>query len=129
MANLHSAIIDMITVYIDLLSFLDFNSTESSIRLWENWGCPLPVEVTFSDHFTFFHFIFYWSTVPAQYYISYRCIIQWFTIFKGNTPLIVIIKYWLYSSCCAIYPCSLFYTCEFVIWYFNLSLKLVQTMS
>ena len=33
-----------------------------------------------------------------------------FTIFKGYTPFIVIIKYWLYSLCCTIYPCSLFYT-------------------
>ena len=27
---------------------------------------------------------------------------------KGYTPFIVIIKYWLYSLCCTIYPCSLF---------------------
>ena len=30
------------------------------------------------------------------------------TIFKGYTPFIVIIKYWLHSLCCTIYPCSLF---------------------
>ena len=28
--------------------------------------------------------------------------------FKGYTPFIVIIKYWLYSLCCTIYPCRLF---------------------
>ena len=27
---------------------------------------------------------------------------------KGYSPFIVIIKYWLYSLCCTIYPCSLF---------------------
>ena len=32
-----------------------------------------------------------------------------FTIFKGYTPFIVIIKYWLYSTCCTIHPCSLFF--------------------
>ena len=29
--------------------------------------------------------------------------------FKGYTPFMVIIKYWLYFLCCTIYPCSLFY--------------------
>ena len=32
-----------------------------------------------------------------------------FTVFEGFTSFIVIIKYWLYSLCCTIYPCSLFY--------------------
>ena len=38
----------------------------------------------------------------------------WFTIFKGYTTFIVTIKYWLYSLCCTIYPCSLFDTFSFV---------------
>ena len=29
--------------------------------------------------------------------------------FKGYILFIVIIKYWLYSWCCSLYPCSLFY--------------------
>ena len=35
--------------------------------------------------------------------------------FKGQTPFIVIVKYRLYSLCCIIYPCSLFYTEQFVL--------------
>lgn len=31
-----------------------------------------------------------------------------FTKFKGYAPFIVIIKYWVYSLYCTIYPCSLF---------------------
>ena len=31
------------------------------------------------------------------------------SIFKGDTPFIVIMKQWLYSLCCTLYPCSLFY--------------------
>ena len=31
-----------------------------------------------------------------------------FTFFKGYIPFVVIIKYWLYSLCGTIYPCSLF---------------------
>ena len=33
---------------------------------------------------------------------------KWFTIFKYYTPFIVMIKHWLHSLCCTIYPCSLF---------------------
>ena len=51
-----------------------------------------------------------WSIVHVQYYTSYRCTIWRVTIFKGNTPFIVIIKCWLYSPCCTVYSCSLFYT-------------------
>ena len=50
------------------------------------------------------------SHKAVQYYISYRCSTEWFTIFKGYTPFIGIIKCWLYSICCNTYPCSLFYT-------------------
>ena len=28
--------------------------------------------------------------------------------FKGYSPFVLIIKYWLYSLCCTIYPCRLF---------------------
>lgn len=52
---------------------------------------------------------FYWSTVAVQYRKSYRCSIEWFTIFKGSNPFIVIIKYRLWFLCCTICPCSLFY--------------------
>lgn len=36
---------------------------------------------------------------------------QWVTIFKGYTLFIIIIKHWLYSLWCVIYPCNL------LIWY------------
>lgn len=42
-----------------------------------------------------------------QYYISYRWLMK---IFKGYTHFILITEYWLYSSCCKIYQCTLFYT-------------------
>ena len=47
--------------------------------------------------------------VAVQYYVSYRCTIQWVVIFKGCAPFIVIVKYWLYSPHCTIYSYSLFY--------------------
>ena len=31
-------------------------------------------------------------------------------IFKGYTPFMITIKYWLYFLCYTIYPCMLFYT-------------------
>ena len=48
-----------------------------------------------------------WSIVDLQYYIiqMYNIVIHHF---KGYTPFIVIIKYWLYSLYCTIYPYSLF---------------------
>ena len=39
-------------------------------------------------------------------WLLYSIICYRYTVFKGTTPLIVIIKYWLYSPCCTIYPCS-----------------------
>ena len=55
-----------------------------------------------------------WATslyfiVDVQYYISYRYIIYKNSHFKGYTIFTVITKYWLYSLCCTINPCSLFY--------------------
>lgn len=32
---------------------------------------------------------------------------QWFTVFIGYTPFMVIMIYWLYSLCCTICPCTL----------------------
>ena len=46
-----------------------------------------------------------------------RCRILFFnfyTVFKGYISLAVITKYWLYSPCCRIYSCSLFYTKWFI---------------
>ena len=40
--------------------------------------------------------------------------IKWFTIFKGYTPCIVIMKHWPYSPMLYMYPCSLIYTEKFV---------------
>ena len=36
--------------------------------------------------------LFYWSIVVVQLHYIYKCIIQWFTIFKGYSPFIVIIN-------------------------------------
>ena len=49
-------------------------------------------------------FFFVLSIVDVQCCIRYRCTIQWFTIFKGYTSFIVIIKYWLYFPYCTIKP-------------------------
>ena len=57
---------------------------------------------------------FYQGIVDIQYYMSFRCTMPWFTVFKGYTTF-MIIKYWLYSLCCVMYPCSLF------IWYISLN--------
>ena len=59
--------------------------------------------------FRFFSlFVFFDIIVDIQYYRIYKCSIYWVTILKGHIPLIVIIKYWIHSLCCTIYPCSLF---------------------
>ena len=60
----------------------------------------------------YFFYFFYWSIVALWYCISFRCAKQWITVFKRYTSFIVI-KYWLYSPYCTIYPCSLFYTWQF----------------
>jgi len=52
-------------------------------------------------------YVFYWS-ISCCAMLCYRCTIQWFTIFKGYAPCIVI-KCCLYSPCGTGYPCSLFY--------------------
>ena len=36
-----------------------------------------------------------WSIVDVQYYISYRCTIQWFTTFKSYTPRASLVVRWL----------------------------------
>ena len=59
-------------------------------------------------HWCFSQFLFFnWTLVAVQFYILqiYNIVIH---SFKGYTPFIVIIKYWLCSCCCTIYPCSLF---------------------
>jgi len=46
------------------------------------------------------------STAQQLYnVICYRSI----SMFKGDTPFLVIMKQWLYSLCCTLYPCGLFY--------------------
>ena len=47
------------------------------------------------------------AQVQLIYNISYRCTVQWFTYFKGYTPLLVNIKYWLHSLRYTIYSYSL----------------------
>lgn len=59
------------------------------------------------SHDYFFSFFLNWNIVDVQYYVSYRCTIQGFIIFKGYAPLTVIVTYWLYSLCCTIYLCLL----------------------
>ena len=52
---------------------------------------------------------FNWSRVGLKYHIILGYI-TWFNIFIDYTPF-NIIKYWLYSLYCTIYPCSLFILC------------------
>ena len=47
--------------------------------------------------------------IDLQCYISFRCGTLWFNIFVDYTSYKVIIKYWLYSLCCTLHPCNLFY--------------------
>ena len=49
----------------------------------------------------------FWDIVDLQYFIIFRYITWWFKIFTDYAPLIVIIRYWLYTLCCTIYPCML----------------------
>ena len=53
-------------------------------------------------HWCFSQFLFFnWTLVAVQFYILqiYNIVIH---NFKGYTPFIVIVKYWLYSPCCLI---------------------------
>ena len=56
----------------------------------------------FTCHLHYFLKFFYWSTISIQYSDSQ---------FKDYTPFIHTIKYWLYSLCCTVCLCGLFYTC------------------
>ena len=114
---------EMLWDYVDIPFLIKLSPAGFSIIYW----CILPETVItvvvarlVVRFFLFYLFIylfiafFSWSIVAVQYYVSYRCTIYQFTIFKGYTPFIVTIKYWLYSLCCITYPCSLFYTEYFV---------------
>ena len=62
-----------------------------------------PNKITFLViYYVYFNLIL----VAVQYYKSFT--IWWFTILKGYTLFIVIIKYWLYSLCYTIYPVAYF---------------------
>ena len=62
----------------------------------------------FSPFYTYLIVYICFSSFFKKRRYSFRCTTQWFTIFKDYTPFIVIIKYWLYSLCCRVYPYSLF---------------------
>ena len=49
----------------------------------------------------------FWDIVDLQYFLIFRYITWWFKIFTDYALLIVIIRYWLYTLCCTIYPCML----------------------
>ena len=65
-------------------------------------------EISLSSYLLRVFPFFNWSIVDVQYYISYKWITWWFTLFKRYPPFIVTIKYWLYLLCCTVGPCSLF---------------------
>ena len=69
---------------------------------------------------------FYCSIVDIQYFTSFRCTTQWFNIYM-HCELIITISlvtichhtklrhnYWLYSLCCTLHLCDLFYKWECV---------------
>ena len=85
---------------------------------------PLPVEVKvqLSNFFLFFNpqltaFIFaYLCFLNFMYFLievglTILCKFQVYNIvihrFKGYSPFVLIIKYWLYALCCIVYPCGL----------------------
>ena len=47
---------------------------------------------------------FYWGVDDFKYSISFRYATYWFKGFIDYSPFKVIIKYWLYSCSCKIYP-------------------------
>ena len=64
-----------------------------------------------------------WAFITSFFFFNLKC--SWYTIevtgvqhsnsqFLSYTPFIVILKYWVYSLCCAIYSCSFLYTKYFV---------------
>ena len=52
---------------------------------------------------------FNWDIVDLQYHVSFRYTTEWFTSFIHYSSFIVIMKYWPYSLCWTVYPCSLFF--------------------
>ena len=71
------------------------------------WNTTLKDSIIFKDKF------FSLKKFLIGVYIIF-CKLQVYNIvvhnFKDYSPFIVIIKYWLYSQCCTIYPYSLFFT-------------------
>lgn len=65
------------------------------------------------------HTVYSFFSLKLQYNwctILYKLAVnKLFTIFKGYTSFIVILKYWLHSLCCTIYPCSLCIILYFLI--------------
>ena len=76
------------------------------MELHQSPFCPalLFIYLLGCDGFLFFVFVFFWSTVNIKYYVSYKCTIWWFLIFKGYIPFEVIRKYFLYFPCSTIHP-------------------------
>ena len=60
--------------------------------------------------FSFFKLKHSWCTIFFKLQV-YRIVIH---NFKGYTSLTVIIKHWLYASCCTIYPSSLWIICSWL---------------
>ena len=50
----------------------------------------------------------YWSIVDLQNFISFQCTTQWFNI-SADYASELLYCYWLYSLCCTLHPCDLFY--------------------
>ena len=62
-------------------------------------GCCKYAAVNTGVHGYFLFIFLNCGIIDAQYFISFRCPTQRFTIFKKYTAFIVIIKYWLYFLC------------------------------
>ena len=69
-----------------------------------HWGAQLLLMFFLDLARLLFFFFQNWNIVDLQYYTSYIYTTSWFTIFKDYTPFIVMIEYWQFSLCCAVYP-------------------------
>ena len=55
----------------------------------------------------------YWSIVDLQNFISFQCTTEWFNI-SVDYASELLYCYWLYSLCCTLHPCDLFYNWQSV---------------
>ena len=106
-----------------LRSQLSQEVTYTSDLCGSDWEESLEISLAiykprYTENFFFFFFFFLLNMVEIKYYVSFKCAIQWFHIYRHFEVIIIslaicpLVKslqyYWPYSFCCLVHLCSLF---------------------